>query len=80
MTYGGRGGGKAGDHLSGVLTGLRMRSVATAPGIVVRSGVMEGCLTKGEVSMEDRETWRSAGVEDAIRAMFEEVLSGLHEQ
>ena len=80
VTYGGRGGGKAGDHLRGVLTGLRMTSVATAPGIVVRSGVMEGCLTKGEVSMEVRETWKSASVEDAIRAMFGELLYELHEQ
>ncbi|BCS17646.1 flavin-dependent quinone reductase [Aspergillus puulaauensis] len=80
VTYGGRGGGKAGDHLRGVLTGLRMRAVETAPGIVVQGTVMEGCLDRGEVSMEDREAWRSGGVEDAIREMFRELLNELLEQ
>ncbi|OJJ04895.1 hypothetical protein ASPVEDRAFT_44433 [Aspergillus versicolor CBS 583.65] len=56
-----------------------MRTVSTAPGVVVRSTAMEGCLAKGEVSVEDREEWRSAGVEDAIRAMFGEVLNELQE-
>lgn len=80
VTYGGRGGGKAGDHLRGILTGLRMRTVSTGPGIVVRSTVMTCCLTRGEVSTDDREAWRSAGVEDAIRAMFRELLNEMQDQ
>lgn len=36
VSYGGRGGAKAADHLRGVLTGLRMRVVGTSPGLAVR--------------------------------------------
>ncbi|KAL3461716.1 flavoprotein-like protein [Aspergillus heterothallicus] len=74
VTYGGRGGGKAADHLQGILNGLRMKPVQTMPGIVVKHTSMDAWKVGGEVSGEDREAWRGAGVEERIRSMFAEML------
>ncbi|KAJ0422012.1 flavoprotein-like protein [Aspergillus carlsbadensis] len=75
VTYGGRGGGKAADHLSSILRGLRMRPVATMPGIVVKGTAGDDWKAGGAVSVEDREAWRGAGVEERIRVMFAEMLN-----
>ncbi|CAG7939089.1 unnamed protein product [Penicillium salamii] len=69
VTYGGRGGGKAADHLRAILQGLRMKPVLTAPGLVVKTAAMES-----GGNMENRETWRGSEVEEKITAMFLELV------
>ncbi|KAL2830976.1 flavoprotein-like protein [Aspergillus pseudoustus] len=77
VTYGGRGGGKAGEHLVGILNGLRMAVAQTRVGIVVRREVMEGWVgSAGGVGEEDREGWRGAGVKEGIRGVFGELVKG----
>ncbi|KAL4990621.1 flavoprotein-like protein [Aspergillus falconensis] len=76
VTYGCRGGGKAGDHLQSILKGLRMKPAETMPGITVRSKTLEFCLANGGPSEEDREAWRGSGVEEQVRSMFAEILGG----
>ncbi|KAL4785413.1 flavoprotein-like protein [Aspergillus varians] len=74
VTYGGRGGGKAGDHLQSILKGLRMKPLLTAPGITVKDTAMEVCLAHGEFSKADRDRWQGSGVDEQIRLMFAELL------
>jgi NAD(P)H-dependent FMN reductase len=75
VTYGGRGGGKAGNHLQSILTGLRMRPAECVPGIVVRSTAMEDWARDGRVSEKDREAWKGAGVDRQIPLMFVEIVA-----
>ncbi|CAG8935030.1 unnamed protein product [Penicillium salamii] len=69
VSYGGRGGGKAADHLRAILQGLRMGPVPTAPGLVVKTAAMES-----GGNMENRETWRGSEAEEKITAMFLELV------
>ncbi|KAL4887574.1 flavoprotein-like protein [Aspergillus karnatakaensis] len=75
VTYGGRGGGKAGEHLQQILTGLRMKPVAMRPGIVVGSAALESCAADGGFQEEDLERWRVCGVEEEVRGMIKEMLN-----
>ncbi|KAL4742573.1 flavoprotein-like protein [Aspergillus similis] len=74
VTYGGRGGGKAGDHLQSILKGLRMKPAETMAAITVRSKTLDFCLANGRPSEEDKEAWRGSGVEGQVRSMFAEIL------
>ncbi|CAG8113179.1 unnamed protein product [Penicillium salamii] len=69
VTYGGRAGGKAADHLRAILQGLRMKPVPTAPGLVVKATA----VVSGD-STENRETWRGIEAEEKITAMFLELV------
>ncbi|KAL4954837.1 flavoprotein-like protein [Aspergillus filifer] len=80
VTYGGRGGGKAGEHLQGILRGLRMRPVSNMPGIVVSGDVLEGCLMEGKLSKEVLERWREAGVEEQVWELFKKVVEGCRQR
>lgn len=91
VSYGLKGGGKAAEHLRGVLTGLRMRVVGTAPGLVVRfTGLPVGhgqgnspCNgSDGEeevVRLDERDVdgWRDAGVEGMMRNLGMELVCEL---
>ncbi|CAG7970801.1 unnamed protein product [Penicillium olsonii] len=72
VTYGGRGGGKAADHLRAILHGLRMKPVPTAPGLIVKAKFSES-----EIRTEEEETWRGSEVEEKITSMFFELLEEL---
>ncbi|KAL4799312.1 flavoprotein-like protein [Aspergillus venezuelensis] len=76
VTYGGRGGGKAGEHLQQILRGLRMRPVSIMPGLVVKDDVLKGCLANGALSKEVLESWREAGVEEQVEEMFKQLVEG----
>lgn len=82
MSYGSRGGGKATDHLRGILTGLRMDVVGTAPGLVVKfTGLPVGSLSEEEERVElderDLEGWKEAGVEGMMRNLVMEIVCEL---
>ncbi|KAJ5733266.1 hypothetical protein N7533_013713 [Penicillium manginii] len=82
VSYGSRGGGKAADHLRGILTGLRMNVVGTAPGLPVRfTGLPVGLLSEEEervdVDERDLEGWRKAGVEGMMRNLVMEIVCEL---
>ncbi|KAF9289209.1 flavoprotein-like protein [Linnemannia elongata] len=77
VSYGGHGGNKAAEHLRGILGGLRMRAVTTAPALTIRSIVLEESLEQGRIAQEQVKTWQEAGAEEAIRQMFEELISML---
>lgn len=85
VSYGSHGGGKAADHLRGVLTGLRMRVVGTAPGLVVRyTGLPVGTLSEEEERVElderDVEGWKEAGVEGMMRNLGMELVCELDKE
>ena len=82
VSYGSRGGGKAADHLKGVLEGLRMRVVGTAPGLPVKfTGLPVGTLSEVEERVEiderDLEGWREAGVAGMMRNLGMELVCEL---
>ncbi|KAL4752942.1 hypothetical protein BDW72DRAFT_211034 [Aspergillus terricola var. indicus] len=77
VTYGGRGGGKAGDHLQSILKGLRMKPAENMAAITVGSKTLEFCLANGRPSQEDKEAWRGSGIEGQVRSMFTEICKGL---
>ncbi|OGE58121.1 hypothetical protein PENARI_c001G10636 [Penicillium arizonense] len=82
VSYGSRGGRKAADHLRGVLEGLRMRVVGTAPGLPVKfTGLPVGTLSEVEERVEvderDLEGWREAGVEGMMRNLGMELVCEL---
>ncbi|KAL1999384.1 hypothetical protein VTN02DRAFT_4593 [Thermoascus thermophilus] len=79
VSYGGHGGGKAAGHLRDILLGLRMRPVSTAPALATTRTMLEDCLEQGRVGEAQIVAWREAGVEDAVRRMFEEILASLPE-
>ncbi|KAK3833373.1 MAG: flavoprotein-like protein [Linnemannia elongata] len=74
VSYGGHGGNKATEHLRGILGGLRMKAVATAPALTIRGSVFEESLAQGHITQEQVTAWREAGAEEAIRQMFEELI------
>lgn len=85
VTYGSKGGGKAAEHLRGVLTGLRMRVVGTAPGLVVRfTGLPVGRLSEEEERVEldgrDVEGWKQAGMEGMMRNLGMEIVCELDKE
>ncbi|KAJ5090860.1 NADPH-dependent FMN reductase Lot6 [Penicillium argentinense] len=82
VTYGSRGGVKAAEHLRGILTGLRMRVVGTAPGLPVKyTGLPVGMLSEEEERVEldkrDLQGWREAGVEGMMRNLGMELVCEL---
>jgi NAD(P)H-dependent FMN reductase len=85
VSYGSRGGGKAADHLRGILTGLRMRVVGTAPGLAVKfTGLPVGAVSEEQVKVEldarDVEGWREAGVEGMMRNLGMELVCQLDQE
>ncbi|KUM66623.1 hypothetical protein ACN42_g477 [Penicillium freii] len=85
VSYGGRGGGKAADHLRGVLTGLRMRVVGTAPELPVKfTGLPVGTLSEEEeeVQLDERDLagWREAGVEGMMQNLGMELVCELDKE
>ncbi|KAJ5579755.1 NADPH-dependent FMN reductase [Penicillium hispanicum] len=85
VSYGSRGGGKAADHLRGVLTGLRMRVVGTAPGLPVRyTGLPVGLLSEEEekVDLDARDVagWKESGVEGMMRNLGMELVCELDKE
>lgn len=82
VSYGSRGGGKAADHLRGILNGLRMNVVRTAPGLPVKfTGLPVGALSEDEERVEidgrDLEGWREAGFEGMMRNLVMEIVCEL---
>jgi len=82
VSYGSRGGVKAADHLKDILTGLRMRVVETAPGLVVKhTGLPVGALSEEEervdVDEKDLEGWKDAGMEGMMRNLGMELVCEL---
>ena len=85
VSYGSRGGGKAADHLRGVLTGLRMKVVETAPGLPVKyTGLPVGALSeveeKVELDQRDLDGWKDAGMEVMLRIMGMELVCELDKE
>jgi NAD(P)H-dependent FMN reductase len=85
VSYGSHGGGRAADHLRGILTGLRMRVVRTAPGLVVKhTGLPVGALSEEEerVSLDKRDLagWKDAGVEGMMRNFGMELVCELDKE
>jgi NAD(P)H-dependent FMN reductase len=80
VTYGGRGGGgKAADHLCGILQGLRMNAASTTPGLVVKVTALDS-VEGQQVGVEDKGRWRESGAEEQISSMFLELLEKVHSQ
>jgi NAD(P)H-dependent FMN reductase len=77
VTYGGRGGGKAADHLSGILQGLHMNGISITPGLIVKTTTMES-LEGQQIGAEDKKRWQESGAEEQISTMFSELLKQLH--
>ena len=85
VSYGSRGGGKAADHLRGVLTGLRMKVVETAPRLPVKyTGLPVGALSeveeKVELDQRDLDGWKDAGMEVMLRIMGMELVCELDKE
>ncbi|KAJ5095931.1 NADPH-dependent FMN reductase [Penicillium alfredii] len=85
VSYGSRGGGKAAEHLRGVLNGLRMRAVGTAPGLIIKhTGLPVGSLSEEEEQVEldarDVEGWRQAGIEGMMRNLGMELVCELDKE
>ncbi|KAJ5094286.1 hypothetical protein N7456_010147 [Penicillium angulare] len=81
VSYGSRGGGKAADHLKGVLSGLRMRVVGTTVGLPVKFTGLPVGDHEGEELVEiderDLKGWKDAGVERMLRNMGMELVCEL---
>ncbi|KAJ5467506.1 NADPH-dependent FMN reductase [Penicillium sp. IBT 31633x] len=84
VSYGGRGGGKAADHLRGILTGLRMKVVGTAPGLTVKyTGLPIGAMSEEEqFQLDERDLvgWRDAGIEGMMRNLGMELVCELDKE
>lgn len=79
VSYGSRGGSKAADHLKGVLNGLRMRVVSTAPGLTVRYTGLPVGEAEERVVVDERDSagWKEAGVEGMMRNLGMELVCEL---
>lgn len=77
VSYGGKGGGKAADHLRQILTGLRMHVVMASAQIAVHSTTLDYCIQWQEISPQDRERWLHDGVQCKLRAAFAELIEAL---
>lgn len=82
VSYGSRGGVKAADHLKGVLHGLRMKVVETAPGLPIKhTGLpIGGAFDADEIvgiNEQDLVGWREAGIEGLMRNLGMELVCEL---
>ncbi|KAK2601775.1 hypothetical protein QQS21_004659 [Conoideocrella luteorostrata] len=77
VTYGGRGGGKAADHLRQILTGLRMRIIPATLQLSLTSQSMEKWLNPADVGLQDRKRWQAEGVEEKLKEAFHELVAAL---
>lgn len=82
VSYGSRGGVKAGAHLKDVLHGLRMRVVETAPGLPVSHtglpiGSAFGRDELVDIDERDLKGWKAAGVEGMMRNLGMELVCEL---
>ncbi|KAJ5994372.1 hypothetical protein N7451_010096 [Penicillium sp. IBT 35674x] len=82
VSYGSRGGGKAAEHLRGVLSGLKMRVVGTSVGLPVKfTGLPVGSLSEVEERVEiderDLEGWKEAGVAGMMKNLGMELVCEL---
>lgn len=81
VSYGSRGGGKAADHLRGVLTGLRMRVVTTAPGLPVKfTHLPVDSFEKVELDERDVAGWIEAGIDGVMRNLGMELVCELDKE
>ncbi|KAL2819075.1 flavoprotein-like protein [Aspergillus cavernicola] len=78
VTYGGRGGGKAAEHLRGVLAGLRMKVIEAGVCLPVKITTMENFLEIGGFDSEDRKTWQESGMEELVKVIFVALLEILN--
>ncbi|KAJ5658158.1 NADPH-dependent FMN reductase [Penicillium longicatenatum] len=75
VSYGGHGGGKASEHLRGILAGLRMRPTATTVALKVSpKTAIEECEREGQVTPAMCKTWMEEGEEQKIHIMVSELL------
>ncbi|CAG9940141.1 unnamed protein product [Clonostachys rosea f. rosea IK726] len=79
VTYGVRGGGRAGGHLRQILMGLRMNVATTAPELFIDKRSMERSMPLGKISPEDAERWEAAGLGVELGKVLQEVLELLKE-
>ena len=77
VTYGGRGGGKAADHLRGIIQGLHMNAVSITPGLVVKVTTLES-VEGQQIGVEDKGRWRESGAEEQVSSMFSELIEKVH--
>ncbi|KAJ5610698.1 NADPH-dependent FMN reductase [Penicillium lagena] len=80
VSYGGHGGGKAADHLKGVLNGLRMKVVSTVPALPVKyTGLPIGGDEDERVTLDERDVagWKEAGIEAMMRNLGMELVCEL---
>lgn len=73
VSYGGRGGAKATNHLRDILTGIKMNQVDTAPAISLSGNTLNDAEKLGRVTDEQQKKWNEAGVEDAIIEMTNQI-------
>lgn len=79
VAYGGKGGGKAAEHLRQILTGLRMQVVESTAQLTLSSKTMEECLKFNEVSSSDKLRWRADGMEAKLEDAFRELTRVLQD-
>jgi NAD(P)H-dependent FMN reductase len=73
VSYGGRGGDKAANHLRDILTGIKMNQVDTTPAISLSRNTLEDAEKLGKITDEQVKKWKEAGVEDAVIEMTNQI-------
>ncbi|KAK3196052.1 hypothetical protein K4F52_000920 [Lecanicillium sp. MT-2017a] len=79
VTYGAKGGCRAGLHLENILTGLHMKPIEPVIALPLSLENGDTCIKTKAVLDEDRERWASSGLQDSLKAAFDQLCKYLDE-
>lgn len=76
VSYGGKGGSKAAQHLQQILASMHMRVTKQAAMFTVSTESLEYCCERGNLDDQEVARWRADGRQDALVRAFEAMMQG----
>lgn len=77
VTYGTKGGGKAADHLRGIMNGLRMKPVPTDAALRTTETLLDSYLRDGSLEANVLQQWHESDVEQRLQRALEQIMDEL---
>lgn len=76
VSYGGKGGSKAAEHLQQILASMHMRVAKQVAMFTITTTSVDYCTERGELDAQEVSKWRADGRQDALVSAFEAMLQG----
>lgn len=76
VSYGGKGGSKAAEHLQQILASMHVRVAKQVAMFTISVTSVDYCSEKGELDAQEVDKWRADGRQDALVSAFESMKQG----